>query len=110
MGMTEVVRGADLLGSTARQALLAELLGRSPPAFAHHPMIVSSDGTRLAKRASGVTLREHRALGASPESVIAMVAGALGLAGSRATLSARDFLASLDDVRLAGQREARLPA
>src|SRR5262245_56489349 len=53
MGITEVVRGADLLGSAARQTLLSELLGSRAPRYAHHPMIVSADGSRLAKRAKG---------------------------------------------------------
>ena len=64
MGVTDVVRGADLLGSTARQMLLAELLGASPPRYAHHAMVVAEDGGRMAKRAGGATLREEREAGA----------------------------------------------
>jgi glutamyl-tRNA synthetase len=63
MGITEVVRGADLAASAPRQALLARLLGATPPAFAHLPLLLGPDGARLAKRARGMTLRDQRAAG-----------------------------------------------
>ncbi len=63
MGVTEVVRGADLAASAPRQALLARLLGGAPPAFAHIPLLLGPDGARLAKRARGMTLRDQRAAG-----------------------------------------------
>jgi glutamyl-tRNA synthetase len=63
MGVTEVVRGADLAASAPRQALLARLLGGAPPAFAHVPLLLGPDGARLAKRARGMTLRDQRAAG-----------------------------------------------
>ena len=50
MGVTEVVRGADLLSSTPRQLLLYHLLGLKPPAFYHHPLLLAADGHRLSKR------------------------------------------------------------
>ena len=50
MGVTEVVRGADLLASTPRQLLLYRLLGLRPPAFYHFPLLLGSDGQRLSKR------------------------------------------------------------
>jgi len=79
MGMTEVVRGADLLSSAARQALLAELVGGRPPAFAHHPMIVAPDGSRLAKRESSASVRALREAGVAPERVVGSLSRALGL-------------------------------
>ncbi len=50
MGVTEVVRGADLLDSTPRQLYLYELLGLTPPEFYHFPLLLSADGHRLSKR------------------------------------------------------------
>ena len=50
MGVTEVVRGADLLSSTPRQLLLYELLGWEAPEFYHFPLLLSLDGRRLSKR------------------------------------------------------------
>ena len=79
MGITDVVRGADLLGSTARQMLLAELLGASPPRYAHHAMVMAEDGGRMAKRGGGATLREEREAGAPGSAVVAALAAALGL-------------------------------
>ena len=49
-GVTEVVRGDDLVPSTPRQLLLYEALGLTPPRFAHVPLVVGPDGRRLAKR------------------------------------------------------------
>jgi len=75
MGVTEVVRGADLLTSTARQILIYRALEAAPPAFFHCPLVVK-DGRRLAKRDAALSLRALRARGDSPEDVIAQ-AGAL---------------------------------
>jgi glutamyl-tRNA synthetase len=71
MEVTEVVRGADLLKSTARQLLLYEALGLKPPLFYHCPLMTDSAGVRLAKRHDALSLRQLRAAGASPEAVIA---------------------------------------
>jgi glutamyl-tRNA synthetase len=68
-GVGEVVRGADLLGSTPRQLWLGGRLGLPAPAFAHVPLMLGPDGTRLAKRHGAVTLAERVALGQSPEDV-----------------------------------------
>jgi glutamyl-tRNA synthetase len=69
MGITEVVRGADLLVSTARQLLLHRALGLTPPAFFHCPLVTDERGVRLAKRHAALGLRALRAAGASPESL-----------------------------------------
>jgi glutamyl-tRNA synthetase len=106
MGITEVVRGADLLGSAPRQALLARLLGADPPVFAHVPLVLAPDGTRLAKRARGVTLRDHRAAGARPGDVVAALAALLGL--ERAS-SLAELVRTFDRSRLAGVEAVRLP-
>jgi len=67
MGITEVVRGADLLVSTARQLLLYRALGLKPPAFFHCPLLADSNGERLAKRHDALSLRTLRSQGVTPE-------------------------------------------
>jgi glutamyl-tRNA synthetase len=71
MGITEVVRGADLLRSTARQLLLYRALGHAAPAWFHCPLVTDSDGHRLAKRADSLSIRALRARGLSPATVLA---------------------------------------
>ena len=66
MGITEVVRGADLLASTARQLLLYEALGFAAPDFSHCPLMTDEHGVRLAKRHDALSLRMLRERGASP--------------------------------------------
>jgi glutamyl-tRNA synthetase len=80
MGITQVVRGADLYSSAARQAQLARLLGREPPSFAHVPLLVGDDGARLAKRSGGATVREHRERGADARELLGAIASAYGYA------------------------------
>lgn len=67
MEITEVVRGEDLLTSTARQLLLYQTLGWSPPAFWHCPLVRDAQGVRLAKRTQAMSLRELREQGRTPE-------------------------------------------
>lgn len=67
MQITEVVRGADLLKSTARQILLHRALGLQPPAFFHCPLMLDEAGVRLAKRHDVLSLRKLRERGESPE-------------------------------------------
>ena len=66
MGITEVVRGEDLLRSTARQLLLYEALQLTAPAFYHCALVTDSAGVRLAKRHAALSLRALRESGASP--------------------------------------------
>lgn len=67
MQVTEVVRGADLLMSTARQILLYRALGWEQPAFFHCPLMTDRAGVRLAKRHDALSLRSLRGQGATPE-------------------------------------------
>ncbi|MCW5557526.1 MAG: tRNA glutamyl-Q(34) synthetase GluQRS [Verrucomicrobiae bacterium] len=67
MGITEVVRGADLLVSTARQLLLYEALGLPPPRFHHCALLTDAAGHRLAKRHDALSLRSLRQSGRTPE-------------------------------------------
>jgi glutamyl-tRNA synthetase len=83
-GVTEVVRGEDLLTSTPRQLLLYEALGRQPPRFAHVPLAVGPDGRRLAKRHGDTRLASLRDAGVAPEAVLGLLAWSCGwLAGIR---------------------------
>lgn len=72
MGITEVVRGADLLVSTARQLLLYRALAWNPPAFCHLELVLDEDGERLAKRTAATTIRGLRAAGLAPQDLLAM--------------------------------------
>lgn len=67
MRITEVVRGADLLKSTARQLLLYSALGLSAPRFFHCPLMTDAEGVRLAKRHDALSLRALRQRGVAPE-------------------------------------------
>ena len=69
MHITEVVRGADLLVSTARQILLYRALGLTPPDFFHCELMRDETGQRLAKRHDSLSLRELRARGESPANI-----------------------------------------
>ena len=71
MQITEVVRGADLLKSTARQLLLYRALGLTPPGFYHCDLVVDERGTRLAKRHDALSIRQLRARGWTPAQVLA---------------------------------------
>ena len=66
MQITEVVRGADLLKSTARQLLLYRALGLPVPQFYHCPLMTDEKGVRLAKRHDALSLRRLRAAGIQP--------------------------------------------
>lgn len=72
MQITEVVRGADLLKSTARQILLYRALGLTPPQWHHCPLLRDASGQRLAKRTDALSLRALRERGLTPEEVRAM--------------------------------------
>ena len=69
MRITEVVRGADLLKSTARQILLFRALGLSAPDYYHCDLIRDDSGVRLAKRHDSLSIRKLRELGWTPEQV-----------------------------------------
>lgn len=69
LGITEVVRGADLIKSTFRQLLLFEALGQTPPRFCHAPLMLDEKGTRLAKRHDALAVRTLRAQGMTADDV-----------------------------------------
>lgn len=71
MGITEVVRGADLVRSTFRQLLLFTALGHAAPDFFHCPLVRDESGRRLAKRHDSLSLRKLRQNGAKPAEIVA---------------------------------------
>ena len=79
-GIDRVVRGDDLLPSTARQLLLQKLLGLGPvPEYFHVPLVVGGDGRRLAKRHGDSRISHYRRAGVPPDRVIGLVAHWCGL-------------------------------
>jgi glutamyl-tRNA synthetase len=87
-GVTEVVRGDDLLSATPAQILIAEKLlpwaasksssGVKIPAYCHVPLVVGSDGRRLAKRHGDTRVASYRAAGMTPEKIIGRIAASCG--------------------------------
>lgn len=73
-GVTEVVRGDDLIPSTGRQIHVYRALGAAPPAYGHVPLVVGPDGKRLAKRHGDARIRSLRERGVEPERIVAALA------------------------------------
>ncbi|MFY9263169.1 MAG: tRNA glutamyl-Q(34) synthetase GluQRS [Actinomycetaceae bacterium] len=96
-GVTQVVRGDDLLPSTPRQVYMQQVLGVSTPQYAHVPLVLNTAGQRLAKRDGAVTLRELGELGWSPADIVQLLAVSLGMTPVR---SAAEFLEVFDPVEL----------
>jgi len=79
MGITQVVRGDDILASTPRQIFLYRLLEAEPPVYAHLPLVLDEQGERLAKRHQSLTLAELRDAGISAQAVVGYLAWRAGL-------------------------------
>lgn len=79
MGVTEVVRGRDLLPSTPRQLLVMRLLGLPTPDYAHIPLLLDASGERLAKRHASLSLSALRASGVRPEKIVGYLARLAGI-------------------------------
>jgi glutamyl-tRNA synthetase len=77
-GITEVIRGDDLIPSTPRQLLLYQALQLKPPRFTHVPLVVGPDGRRLAKRHGDSRLSSLRAAGVQPEMLLGLLAWSCG--------------------------------
>ena len=82
-GVTQVVRGDDLLSSTPRQVLLHRLVGADVPEYWHVPLVLGEDGQRLAKRHGAVTLADLAAIGVDAGAVRASLLDSLGVDGGR---------------------------
>ena len=90
-GVTEVVRGSDLLGSTARQIWLYGALGFSVPKFYHIPLLVAPDGKRLSKREKSLDM-EHLRQTHTPEALIGRMAKLAGLTETGTPIAANDLI------------------
>lgn len=96
MGITEVLRGDDLIPSTFRQLAIYDFFNWQPPAFVHLPLVVGPDGRRLAKRHGDTRLSWLRERGVSPERLIGLLAKSLGWIDSLTNRSASDLLEEFD--------------
>ncbi len=92
MGISQVVRGADLLHSTPRQILLLKALKAAVPAYGHIPLVLNASGERLAKRTRPTAIRDVREAGVSPERIVGAMAHTLGLLERPENVRARDLI------------------
>jgi glutamyl-tRNA synthetase len=96
MGVTEVVRGDDLIPSTPRQLLLYRALGLTPPQFAHVPLVVGEDGRRLAKRHGDTRLSALRDAGVTAEKLVGLLAWSCGWQAEPEAIEARELFSRFD--------------
>ncbi|MBR4747454.1 MAG: tRNA glutamyl-Q(34) synthetase GluQRS, partial [Desulfovibrio sp.] len=94
MGVTQVVRGRDILPSTPRQLALMEALGWEAPSYVHIPLLLDAEGERLAKRHASLSLRSLRDEGVSPWRVVGLLARAAGLCDRLEEVHPRDLVHS----------------
>jgi len=111
-GVTEVLRGDDLLSSSARQWHVQEALGLPHPTWIHVPLVVDEEGRRLAKRRGGTTLAALRESGVDPRAVVGWVARSAGMdVAERVTACEATGLFELERVArtpvVFGERERR---
>ena len=102
MGVTEVVRGDDLLAATPAQILLARALldkglpARALPGYCHVPLVVGPDGRRLAKRHGDTRIATYRARGMRPEEILGRLAATCGWCAPGESLSLGELLPRFD--------------
>ncbi|MNZ42178.1 Glutamate--tRNA ligase 1 [compost metagenome] len=92
MGITDVLRGDDLLDSTPRQLWLYDALGLTPPSYSHVPLIYGEDGHRLAKRHGDLGISALRSSGAKPEKIVGWLAYISGLIDRPEPVAAADLI------------------
>ena len=92
MGVTLVLRGEDHLTNTARQLLLYDALGLTPPRFAHHGLLVDTEGRKLSKRSGALGITDCLRAGLEPMAIVHYLASLSG------ALPTKALFASLDDM------------
>lgn len=100
MGITEVVRGCDLLDSTPMQLYLYELLGLKAPKFFHIPLLTAMDGRRLAKRDGDLEIAKLRQHYGSPEPIIGLLAYLAGQIAKPEPIAAQELLPIFDSDKI----------
>lgn len=100
MGITQVVRGRDILPSTPRQIALLQILGYTPPQYAHLPLLLDAQGDRMAKRHKSIALRALRRMGAEPQRVIGLLGHKAGILAQRQPALPQDLLPAFDVANL----------
>lgn len=103
MGVTDVLRGADLLISTPRQLALYRALGQAPPTFGHVPLVVDADGNKLSKRNRSITLAYLRQSGIPAERVVGVLGFLAGLLDEPMDAQPKDLVERFDVARLPRQ-------
>ncbi|QAY65693.1 tRNA glutamyl-Q(34) synthetase GluQRS [Paenibacillus protaetiae] len=92
MGITDVLRGYDLMDSTPRQLMLYRALGYTAPRFAHVPLFMGTDGKRLAKRHGDLSIAALHAKGIPPERITGWLAALAGLAEPGESIAASQLI------------------
>lgn len=100
MGITEVIRGADLLSSTPRQLALFACLKLTAPRFAHVPLVLTPGGQRLAKRTRPPSVRSLREAGVAAEKIVGWLAASAGLQKAARPVGAKDLISAFDLTRI----------
>jgi glutamyl-tRNA synthetase len=104
MGVTQVIRGDDLIPSTPRQILVYHAFGWRIPTFGHVPLVIDADGRRLAKRDNAVRLATLRADGLDPNRLVAVLARSLGMTVDEDGCTPRDLIDRFDPARIPKER------
>ena len=95
-----MIRGNDLLKSAAWQELIYSAMGWESPNWHHLPLILGSDGKRLAKRHGDTRLTTYRKQGVTPERIIAMIANWCNIPDDRSDMNANTFSQLLDPAKI----------
>ena len=107
MGVSQVIRGLDLVPSTPRQILLYRALGWNEPRFGHVPLAVTTDGRRLAKREGSIKLATLRQQGVDPRRLVGGLIESCGWSNCLVPSTPRDWIAAYDPSSLAPRAVGR---